>query len=369
MFGIALAHVALTAIGCVRSPEEPFIASPRVAKLTPKFQQEIRTILAEQCGTPSDPKLMGEPKANPDLLRLGAAVYKRNCRQCHGVTGDGNGPAAAHLLPRPRDYRPAIFKFTSTNYGAKPLREDLARTVRRGIAGTSMPSFRLLPHNELDAVVDYVLALTHRGELEGLLVDEAEFDGQIDPRSTPGLVENIRSRWAAARGQVVYPITPMPVFAAAHVSQGREAFLTKGCSKCHGEDGRGQTKENIGIDSWGNPTKAADLSSGMLRGGTEPLDVYRHISAGINGTPMPSFSSSLQQEPETMWKLTAYILDLANQRRNGVIPEAGILKPLPGVEDRGALPAKSAVRTTRGGEVVVSSARDVPWSGPELGSD
>ena len=166
VIGITLTQIALMACGCVREPEEPFVASTRVASLSPKFQQEIRTILTERCGTPSTPKRLGEAKADPARLRLGALVYKRNCRQCHGVTGDGKGPAAAHLLPRPRDYRPAVFKFTSTNYGAKPLREDLVRTVRRGIAGTSMPSFRLLPQSELDAVVDYVLALTQRGELE-----------------------------------------------------------------------------------------------------------------------------------------------------------------------------------------------------------
>jgi len=368
---IALAQVALTACGCMREPEEPFAASSRVANLSPKFQQEIRTILTEQCGTPSTPKRPGEPKADSARIRLGAAVYKRNCRQCHGVTGDGNGPAAVHLLPRPRDYRPAVFKFTSTNYGARPLREDLVRTVHRGIAGTSMPSFRLLPEKELEAVVDYVLVLAQRGELEAQLADAAEFDGQIDAQLTPGLIEKIRGRWAAARGQVVYPLTPMPVFTAAHVSEGKQAFLTKGCSKCHGDDGRGQTKENIGVDYWGNPTKAADLSSGMLRGGTEPLDVYRHISAGINGTPMPSFSGALQQEPETIWKLAAYVLDLSNQRRKGVIPEAGLLKPLPGVEEKKAGPsaANSAGRAVQGAGVTVSTTRVAPSPGPELGSD
>ena len=32
-----------------------------------------------------------------------------------------------------------------------------------------MPAFRLLPQSDLEAVVDYVLALTHRGELEARL--------------------------------------------------------------------------------------------------------------------------------------------------------------------------------------------------------
>ena len=161
--------------------------------------------------------------------------------------------------------------------------------MTRGVAGTSMPSFRILSAEEIEAVVDYVLALTRRGELETQLADAVEFDGSIERKEIPAMIDAIAAKWVAARGQVVFPTTPMPVLTTAHVAQGKEAFLTKGCSKCHGDDGRGQTKENIGVDAWNNPTKAADLTSGMLRGGTEPLDVYRHIIAGINGTPMPSF--------------------------------------------------------------------------------
>jgi mono/diheme cytochrome c family protein len=330
------AVVTVAGGGCVRQPEGQFTLNERVKKLAPKFQNEIRAVLNEQCGTPFAPKFPGESQVSAARLALGAKVYARQCQRCHGVTGDGNGPAAAYLLPRPRDYRPGIFKFTSTVYGAKPLREDLVRTIKRGIVGTSMPSFRLLPQEEIDAVVDYVLALTRRGELEAQLADAAEFDGEINPKAVPGLVQAIASKWTTSRGQVVFPITPMPVFTAEHVAQGKEAFLTKGCSQCHGEDGRGQTLGNIGVDAWGFPTKAADLTSGMLRGGTESLDIYRHIAAGINGTPMPSFSGALEKEPETMWKLTAYVLDMVNTRRRGVIPEAGLLKPLPGVEEKSA---------------------------------
>jgi mono/diheme cytochrome c family protein len=332
---LAVVHAALLLAGCGRAVETAHEPSPQVAKLDAKFQAIISAILADECGTPTAPRLPGSGSESRARLRQGAAVYARNCRQCHGVSGGGNGPAARFMLPRPRNYRPGIFKFTSTVYGARPLREDLVRTVRRGIAGTSMPSFDLLPAAELEAVVDYVLALTHRGELETLLSDDAELEGQIDPKTVPEKVNAVLARWKTARTQVVYPTTPMPELSRALAQKGKEAFLTKGCSKCHGDDGRGQTRENIGVDGWGFPTKAADLTSGMLRGGTEALDLYRHIDAGINGTPMPSFRGALAQEPETIWNLVAYVFELSNERRSGKIPEAGILKPLPGVEKKG----------------------------------
>jgi mono/diheme cytochrome c family protein len=330
------------AVGCSRPPEPAYESSAQVAKLDAKFQAEIRAVLTRRCGIPAEPRLMGSPKLDPAYLQRGAEVYMKNCRHCHGVTGDGNGPAAKYMAPRPRDYRPGVFKFTSTTYGSKPLREDLIRTVRRGIAGTSMPKFHLLPQRDLEAVVDYVLVLTHRGELETQLAEAVEFDGKVDPEEVPKMAQAVLAKWRAAPSQVVTPLTPMPEFTGANVKAGKVAFLSKACSKCHGDDGRGQTKENIGVDSWGHPTKAADLTSGMLRGGTEPLDIYRHIDSGINGTPMPSFRSNLQQEPETVWNLVAFVLYLSNERRHGTIPEAGILKPLPGVERRAEASEKAA---------------------------
>ena len=69
--------------------------------------------------------------------RRGATrLYRQHCLHCHGVTGAGDGPTAAVPLSPPRDYRPGLFKFTSTNpRNAKPTRDDLRRrTIRYGLA-------------------------------------------------------------------------------------------------------------------------------------------------------------------------------------------------------------------------------------------
>ncbi|MFO0916817.1 MAG: cytochrome c [Planctomycetaceae bacterium] len=104
-------------------------------------------------------------------------------------------------------------------------------------------------------------------------------------------------------------------------------FSAKRCSKCHGEDGRGQTADNRGADAWGFQTRAADLTSGMLHGGNRPIDIYRRIHNGINGTPMPSFANALKSEPDTIWDLVAYVLLVSNERRSGNIPRPGLLRP------------------------------------------
>lgn len=327
----AVASLLAIFSGCQKGPDASYALTSEAADLKPELRQKIVALLEENCGTPRTPKLLGDDKANVQRLLHGRDVYLRRCVQCHGANGDGAGPAAATLYPKPRDYRRGFFKFTSTSYGMKPRKEDLLRTVRRGVPGTSMPSFDLLPEQDLQDVLDYVLVLTHRGELEFLVVTEAKAADEIDPQVVTDSITDIIDAWSRAADEVVLLVTPEPKFTLEHVVAGKQAFLTRGCSKCHGEDGRGQTPDNLRgdlKDAWGHVTRAADLTSGMLHGGREPVDVYRRVFSGINGTPMPSFKATLASEPETIWNLVAYVLYLSNERRRGGIPEAGAIAPV-----------------------------------------
>ena len=347
--------------GCQRRSEMEYVSSAEVLELDKELQSEVVKAILTHSGTPARPKLVGydyyqEPskeelaemseeekktlrkkageKQAKDRevdrqLALGLEVYTKRCVQCHGVSGDGAGPAADYMFPRPRDYRKGMFKFTTTPYGYKPRKSDLMDTIVRGVRGTSMPSFKLLSKEELDAVVDYVLALTHRGELEISLAYEVDAEEELDPDVIPDYVDEIKESWEEAETSEVHPLTVQPEFSQEHVERGRKAFKEKGCVKCHGEDGRGQTKGNIGTDGWNFPTQAADLTSGMLHGGQKPVDIYRRIYSGINGTPMPGFKSILQEEPETLWDLVSFVLHVADARRRGEIPSAGLVNPYP----------------------------------------
>jgi len=342
-FVLLLGSSAWLASGCAPPALDSYEPSAQTAALSAENRDSVNKVLTEYCGTVNRPRLLGQPDMSLSHLKRGESVYRQNCQQCHGVTGDGNGPQAAYLIPRPRDYRKGMFKFTSTVYGSKPLREDILRTIRRGIMGTSMPSFDLLSPQDLEAVTDYVMALTHRGELESLLAEAAEFDGKIDPAAVPGMVQGILDQWKEARVNVVNPRAPMPTLTDANVKAGKEMFVSIGCNKCHGDEGRGEVADALPNDSWGNPNKAADITAGMLRGGTEPLDVYRRIEAGINGTSMPAFRSQFENNPEKIWDLVAYVMSVYDSRRNGFIPPSIILKPLPGVAtDADAVPAPAA---------------------------
>lgn len=326
-----LAIALITLAGCNREETPRFVSAPQLKNLPVDLQTAVQDELRKRTGTFERPRLLSDPDRALSTLKLGQRVYQDRCVQCHGLTGDGNGPAAAVMYPRPRDYTKGVFKFTSTPFGSKPVRADLIKTVTSGVRGTSMPGFSLLPKEEIEAVVDYVMVLSQRGELEQqmivIAVDEEELDPEIVEEE---LFPVVVGRWRDAEGQQVVPLSPQPVFTLEHVRRGKEAFLSRGCSKCHGEDGRGQTPENLAgdlKDTWGHATRAADLTSGMLRGGQRPMDIYHRIYSGINGTPMPGFANAFQDQPEGMWDLVAYVLSVSNRRRLGERPAPGKISP------------------------------------------
>lgn len=129
-----------------------------------RLQQAAGPIPAEAIPTIENP--------NPETV----ASYRQHCANCHGITGNGRGPTGTALNPYPRDYRMGVFKFKSTSRGAKPMREDLAGLIRHGIGGTSMNPIPGLDEAGVQALVDYVIYLSWRGEVERQIIDGAMFD-------------------------------------------------------------------------------------------------------------------------------------------------------------------------------------------------
>ena len=79
--------------------------------------------------------------ASPQDLEAGKQVYTRKCAQCHGDDGQGTGPAANEVFPRPRDFTRGIYKIRSTPSGTVPTDDDLFRSITNGLPGTSMPGW------------------------------------------------------------------------------------------------------------------------------------------------------------------------------------------------------------------------------------
>ncbi len=351
--------MVLSLCGCARQPAALFTSSERVRELPELHQKNIEEGLRKYFGSPTQPHIAlptssvdqstdnsadtadesDEANANQEiftdivdrrLLTHGGTVYRNRCAGCHGLTGDGLGDAAAYLQPKPRDYRPGVFKFTSTPYGSKPTRQDLVRTIRRGAKGTSMPAFPWMSEEDLDAVVEYVIYLSQRGEVEqfvaGIAEDEYDEEEELESFDFVEAVETIRERWTEAEPQAIIPVSARPTMDQSSIEMGREIFTTENCWSCHGKDGKGQTewlsqefldqqqsaaadkRIEINYDRWGHPAPAADLTARMLHGGRRPIDIYRRIYTGINGTPMPSFGDVFASDPDKIWHLVHYVL-------------------------------------------------------------
>jgi len=98
----------------------------------------------------------------------GKEVYGIYCETCHGPTGTGDGPGAAALDPKPRNFVDADFAFDPNGNGQKGEPEDLARVVRDGAAAyggspNMVPWGAALSEQQLRDVVAYVQSLAQGG--------------------------------------------------------------------------------------------------------------------------------------------------------------------------------------------------------------
>lgn len=83
-------------------------------------------------------------------IAWGRAFYENNCSDCHGKVGDGKGPRADFIFPKPRDFtHPA-----ATN---KFNREHLFEVITHGIPRTEMSAWgKVLNRQEIANVTEYL---------------------------------------------------------------------------------------------------------------------------------------------------------------------------------------------------------------------
>ncbi len=286
---LAAAVAGLVLEGCGKTEPPPFRLNMMnvVAKqIAPEHQQAIANILGAMFGTPNHPIALPETGLDQKKLDMAAGpvwsdevggkhgLFRRHCVHCHGISGGGDGPTASILNPYPRDYRPGIFKFKRTYTSAEPTDADLHRTLNEGIPGTAMPSFALLPPDEIAALIEYVKYLSMRGEmetaLENYVADELDPGDKLDPSSDPALQKLILQdllgpiveSWNGAKDQVIVPEEaaippehPSDKELAASVKAGRELFYgsTANCVKCHGPTALGDGQQSD-YDNWSKAT-------------------------------------------------------------------------------------------------------------------
>jgi high-affinity iron transporter len=91
--------------------------------------ERLTDSLAAHFGITLDPI----PSETPSQAR-GASVYRANCAGCHGDLGQGNGPLASGLEPKP-----TVLSDARSLFDQSPL--DFYRKISIGVVGTAMPAF------------------------------------------------------------------------------------------------------------------------------------------------------------------------------------------------------------------------------------
>ena len=237
-------------------------------------------------GTPVDAMptqiLAPEGAASSRVLARGSEMYNISCSPCHGLDGKGDGPIAANLQIKPRDFTRGIYMNRSTASGELPTDYDIFRTITRGLHDTPMPSFEQMRPEDRWAIVQYVKTFSPR------FMDSTEYP--LDVVS------------------IAPPIVPSP----QSLARGREIYEQMQCINCHGPNGEGNgPSANSLSDDFGNAIHPTDLTnSSDYKFARNVIDVYRIFSTGLNGTPMPSYAQSVGDTDR--WNLANYVWSLQN---------------------------------------------------------
>lgn len=282
---VALAAV-LAAAGCARRTERSAAAS-----ITPAFL---------------DVAIAKRPRPSAATIERGRQVYQANCVQCHGEKGAGDGFGAPFLVPPPRDFTTAEFKFRTTAGGELPTDEDVFRTISRGASGTGMPPWAyLLSDDDRWALVDYVKTFS--------------------PRFAQ----------ATTRTMATIPAAPGPADAA----RGKLVYEQMQCAKCHGAEGRGDGPSALTLqDTKGRHINSRDFTTpGAFRAGWTEREIVRTFQTGLNGTPMPSYAGVMSARQA--YDLAAYVKTFAgagsgNQKRQTARGMEGLGAPTRVIELR-----------------------------------
>jgi mono/diheme cytochrome c family protein len=252
--------------------------------------------------TPAEATVDGKPAT-------GAELYAQHCAACHGPKGDGKGLAAQFVFPKPRDFRSGRFRLVSTSNGV-PTFDDIRTVLRRGMPGSSMPPWPHLSDDAMKLLAEHIVSLRRDGIRETLLAAAAESGDEVSEEELRETVDRLSTPGDVVAAADVDNSTPQSI---AH---GKELYATKACAQCHGTSGKGDGQQQM-VDSEGLPTRPRDLTRGIFKGSPDPASVWRRISLGMPGSPMPS---SQNLTPKEVADLTHFILSLSNETaRNAAI--------------------------------------------------
>lgn len=241
--------------------------------------------------------------ADEKTLELGRDSYELYCAGCHGDSGDGAGPAAKFLDPKPRDFRVGMLKFASVAAGKAPHDDDYIRIINNGLAGTAMPSFRLVPLREQEAIVAYLRTFR----------TNPDDTGPGERVHIPADPYRLKPQFGAPAGEALYHgLAECSSCHPAYVSRARILEHRKKFD-ISGDTFRDDMYRAVAKESdWGAPITPPDFLTQHVKTGDTKEEIVKVIATGVGGTAMPNWAATLK--PKQLWALAYYIESLAALR-------------------------------------------------------
>lgn len=209
----------------------------------------------------------------------GKKVYEKRCLGCHGSKGNGEGPSARFLNPKPRDFTKGLFKFRSTpGKDSFPTDSDLYYTLKHGLWGTSMPAWHTLNDEEIVAVIQYL--------------------------------KTFFKQWDDEKPGESISIPAEPDVTKDSLESGAKLYQSN-CMVCHGIDGKGNGVLAGRVkDSWGDPIQPANFTlaageKGGVKLGHDSRHLFITLMNGIGGVPMPAYQDKLTQSE--IWDIVHFV--------------------------------------------------------------
>ncbi len=300
----------------------------------------------------TEPQYLAGKELSPQLLNEGRENYVHYCYGCHGMDGDGNGPAAAGLRPPPRDFRQGFYKFTGIVTGSGlPHDEDFKRLIRGGLWGTAMLEWNI-PDHELDSIIQYIKTFS-----EVWYEEDAELGQRVPTNTDPWGEKNAAE--AIARGEQIYHgFTTCQQCHAAYLTEQEiyEASVAVGTGKPALRENLYQSVLKESEYTLHGERKVwflpPDFLYNKVRMGKTVPDLYRTIAAGVPGTAMTSWYNAIPtdaplQGDKDLWAVAYYVKSLIDMKGT---PKAAALRARLANQPEFVMPATTAPAEPAGAE-------------------
>lgn len=268
------------------------------------------------------PELLGGKQVPARTLNLGHDTYMQYCMQCHGMNGDGKGPASYGANPPPRNLQQGIYKFASVTSGEMPTDEDLKHTIRYGLRGTPMLPWDI-SDERLDAVVQYIKTFPDAvATKDSPNPWRAGYTPGTPQTTTPDPFGPQKASEAIALGKKIYHgMAQCYTCHPAYASLAEVNAATKEITGNEVTELRPDAHLSINQDSsYGHKFMPPDFTKNPIKTGGDIASLYKLLGAGVGGTTMPAWKGNLStledeeaknaESEKRLWALAYYVNSL-----------------------------------------------------------